>query len=220
MLIPNTPLYVTLILALSLLCLGSWAIFQKSSSKLRFELFYYNFSVGALLLAVIAAFTLGNGGTELSFDDNLTIASKRAMAMAVMAGAVLNLGTMLLSAAASVGGVSLAFPIAVSISVLAGTLVSFLVNPQGNTAMVLGGCALLLGAIVFNAMAHGGYTKGLITAKKQKFSETGKAVALSCVSGLLLVAARPLLETAMTGGIGGGAYTRGAFTGLRGLGSR
>src|SRR5258708_40046686 len=86
MLIPNTPLYVTLILALSLLCLGSWAIFQKSSSKLRFELFYYNFSVGALLLAVIAAFTLGNGGTELSFDDNLTIASKRAMAMAVMAG--------------------------------------------------------------------------------------------------------------------------------------
>src|SRR5580698_952770 len=99
-----------MLLIFSMLCLGSWANAQKLSGKWRFELFYYDYSFGAIVCAVLAAFTLGSlDSQELTFQDNLLIASRHAMAYAAGAGVVFNLGNMLLLAAVQVSGMAVAF---------------------------------------------------------------------------------------------------------------
>src|SRR5258707_1128270 len=99
MILPTTYFSALLLLIVSMLCWGSWANTQKLAGKWRFELFYYDYSVGVLLCALIAAFTLGQmAPKELSFTDNFLIASKRQMAYGVGAGIVFNLANLVLVA--------------------------------------------------------------------------------------------------------------------------
>ena len=49
----------------TMICWGSWANTQKAVGKWRFELFYYDFSVGLALCMVVAAFTFGSMGELL-----------------------------------------------------------------------------------------------------------------------------------------------------------
>ena len=53
-----------------MLCWGSWANTQKlTASTWRFELFYWDYVLGILILSLIFAFTLGsNGGGGRSFS--------------------------------------------------------------------------------------------------------------------------------------------------------
>ena len=49
---------------ITMLCWGSWANTQKlSAATWRFELFYWDYVIGILLLSVLFAFTLGSHGT-------------------------------------------------------------------------------------------------------------------------------------------------------------
>ena len=62
------------------------------AGKWRFELYYYDFSLGLVVCAVIAAFTLGSmQSADLTFSDNFLIVSRHQMAYAVGAGALFNL---------------------------------------------------------------------------------------------------------------------------------
>ncbi len=50
---------------ITMLCWGSWANTQKLASKTwRFELFYWDYVIGILLLSLIAALTLGSTGEK------------------------------------------------------------------------------------------------------------------------------------------------------------
>src|SRR6476620_11552654 len=99
MILPTTYLAAVLLLVLSVLCLGSWQNAQKLAGKWRFELFYYDFSVGVAVAVVIAAFTFGAmNSSDLTFQDNFLIAGYRKMANAAGAGVVFNLGNVLLVA--------------------------------------------------------------------------------------------------------------------------
>src|SRR5260221_2507186 len=104
MLIPQTYAAALILIVLSMICWGSWANTFKLAGKWRFELFYYDYSLGVLLAAIIAAYTFGSMGDDLSFSDNLIVAGKRNMAWAVAGGVVFNLAHMLLVAAISVAG--------------------------------------------------------------------------------------------------------------------
>src|SRR5689334_22904779 len=105
MLLPTTYLAALLLSIASMICWGSWANSQKLAGKWRFELFYYDYSLGTLLCALIAAYTFGSlNGQDLTFSDNLLIVSKHNMAYGMGAGAVFNLANMLLVAAISVSG--------------------------------------------------------------------------------------------------------------------
>src|ERR1700760_4549239 len=101
MIIPATYSAALFLMILSMLCWGSWANTFKLSGKWRFELFYLDYSLGVVLAAVLAAFTFGSMGDELSFRDNLSIASRTHMAYALIAGVIFNLANMLLVAAIS-----------------------------------------------------------------------------------------------------------------------
>src|SRR4051794_15514662 len=109
MILPTTYATAMLLTILSMICWGSWANTFKMTKKWRFDLFYFDFSLGLLLTGVIAAFTLGSMGDDLSFTDNLLIAGKRHVAYAIAAGVIFNLANMLLIAAISLAGMAVAF---------------------------------------------------------------------------------------------------------------
>jgi glucose uptake protein len=49
----------------TMLCWGSWANRQKLAGKdWRFQLFYWNYATGVLVLALVLALTLGSTGTQ------------------------------------------------------------------------------------------------------------------------------------------------------------
>ena len=57
----------------TMLCWGSWANTQKLASKeWRFQLFYWDYAIGVLLLSLVLAFTMGSiGGSGRTFLDDL-----------------------------------------------------------------------------------------------------------------------------------------------------
>jgi len=57
MLLPASQAAILALLVVSLLCWGLWANTLKLTGKWRFELYFYDFALGFLLLAVVAAFT-------------------------------------------------------------------------------------------------------------------------------------------------------------------
>jgi glucose uptake protein len=157
--LPTSDSSALILLVFSMLCLGSWANAQKLSGKWRFELFYYDYSFGVMVCAVLAAFTLGSlDSQELTFQDNFLIASRHSMAYAAGAGAVFNLGNMLLLGAMQVSGMMVAFLIAFGLALAGSALEGYLNasqnNPQINLTLLFSGVVLALAVIVVAGMAH------------------------------------------------------------------
>lgn len=225
MLLPTTYLAALLLLIGSMLCWGSWANMQKLSGRWRFELFYYDFSIGTVLCAVVAAYTLGQWlSQELTFSDNLLIAAKRQMALEVAAGMVFNLANLLLVAAISVSGLAVAFPISIGLALVIGTVWSFSLNPQGNAMLLFGGAFVVLVAIVVDAFAYSGYLDEKQAAavaalnpdprarkKPPAGPGAGRGIVLSIASGILMGMFYPLVEMGREGDAGIAPYGIGLF---------
>jgi glucose uptake protein len=154
MILPSTYALTLAVLVLSMICWGSWANTLKAS-KWRFELFYIDFSIGTVIAAVIAAFTVGSMGDDISVSDNFLLAARRPIIYAFVAGAVFNLANMLLVAAIDLAGMSVAFPVGIGLALIVGVAWSFLQSQVGNPLYLFGGCALVLIAVVLSAVAHG-----------------------------------------------------------------
>ncbi len=151
MILPTTDVSALLLLLLSFVCLGSWAnTFKLTGTRWRFELFYIDFAIGALLLCVIAAFTLGTLGPDLAFSDRMLVAGRTAQAFVVGAGFVFNLGNMLLLAAVSLLGVASAFPLSVGVALVVTSLFHF---HRGNFILLIIGIVLMIVAVVLDARA-------------------------------------------------------------------
>jgi glucose uptake protein len=203
MILPATYNGALLLIILSMICWGSWANTFKMAGKWRFELFYYDYSLGVLLAAIVAAYTFGSMGDELSFSDNLIIALRRYMAYAVAAGVVFNLANMLLVAAISVAGMAVAFPIGIGLALVVGVVWNYILNPQGNLALLATGVALVVGAIIVDAWAYSAHARPASGKTQQPRKSTGrgpKGILLSLVSGLLMGSFYPLVEMAKAGG--------------------
>ena len=228
MILPTTYLSALLLLIVSMLCWGSWANTQKLAGKWRFELFYYDYSVGMLLFALIAAFTLGQmAPKELSFTDNFLIASKRQMAWGVGAGIVFNLANLLLVAAISVSGMSIAFPLAIGLALIIGVVWNHLFNPQGSAILLFGGVLLVLVAIIVDAFAYSAYTDAKrLSAEKAALQPdprvkrsiptgpgAGRGIVLSIVSGIVMGMFYPMVEMSREGDSGVSAYGIGILFG-------
>ena len=224
MILPTTYQAALLLSILSMLAWGSWANTQKLTGKWRFEMFYYDYSFGVLLCALISAFTFGSMfPTELTFQDNFLIASKRQMAYAVGGGVVFNLANMLLVAAISVSGMAVAFPIGIGLALLIGVVLNFILNPQGNPVFLFGGSFLVLLAIIVDSLAYSGYLKDkylAMVAKQQAISPSdartrkprvqrpnaARGIGLSVISGILMGLFYPLVELGREGDTGVAPY--------------
>ena len=76
MTLPTTYLAALLAVILGALCLGSWINTLKLAKKWRFELFCFDFAIGAFLAACVAAATLGTLGADgfTLLDDLMRLA--------------------------------------------------------------------------------------------------------------------------------------------------
>jgi len=213
MLIPQTYAGALILIVLSMICWGSWANTFKLAGKWRFELFYYDYSLGVLLAAIIAAYTFGSMGDDLSFSDNLIVAGKRNMAWAVAGGVVFNLANMLLVAAISVAGLAVAFPIGIGLALVVGVVWNYFLNPQGNPILLTVGVVLVVGAIIVDALAYASHAgpkspasaregKGKSKAPPPKTGGAGlKGISLSLISGALMGSFYPLVEMGKGAGV-------------------
>ncbi len=116
---------------ITMLCWGSWANTQKlAASSWRFELFYWDFVIGILLVTLIFAFTLGsNGSAGRSFMADVSQASSDNLFSAMLGGIIFNAANILLVAAISIAGMSVAFPVGIGIALVLGLVVNYIVAP-------------------------------------------------------------------------------------------
>lgn len=218
MILPTTYSAALLLLIVSMLCWGSWANTQKLAGKWRFELFYYDYSLGVLLCAIVAAFTFGSWlPKELTFQDNFLIAGKRQMIYGVAGGAVFNLANLLLVAAIAVAGMAVAFPIAIGLALVIGVIWNYALNPQGNPFLLFGGATLVIVAIIINAFAYSLYVdaknraaRPVVPARPNtaRVPPPGatKGIVLSLVGGVLMGMFYPLVEIGKEGDAGVAPY--------------
>ncbi len=123
-----------LMCVLAMICWGSWQNTQNLAGKSwRFELFYWDFILGILLFSLVMAFTFGSMGTSgRDFISDLKQASAGNLLSAALGGAIWNLGTLLLVAAISIAGMSVAFPIGGGIGWILGIFINYAGSPEGN----------------------------------------------------------------------------------------
>ncbi len=201
MILPTTYLAALLLTILTMLCWGSWANTTKLTGRWRFELYYFDYALGVLLLAFIAAMTFGSMGDDLTAMDNFLIASRRKMLLGFVGGVVFNLANMLLVAAISVAGLAVAFPVGIGLALVIGVVWNYYLNPQGNPGLLFGGAALVVGAIIMCARAYRahGASRKPVPGQGTPPRRPGQGLMLSLFAGVLMGSFYPLVEMGKTG---------------------
>jgi len=154
MLLPTTYALSIALLIFSMLCWGSWANTLKKSHW-RFELYYIDFSLGAVLAAVVASFTVGSMGPDISVPDTFLLVGKRQILLAFAAGCIFNLANMLLVAAIELSGMSVAFPVGIGLALIVGVVWNYAMQQVGSVFYLFGGSLLVLIAVILSAVAYG-----------------------------------------------------------------
>jgi glucose uptake protein len=210
--LPTTWLSVVLLLVLSFICLGSWInTFKAAGSRWRFELFSIDFAVGALLISVLAAYTLGTLGADLSFSDRMLVAGRTNQALGIAAGAVFALGNMLLLAAVSLMGVSGAFLLCIGSAVVVAGLFQL---RSGHVSWFVAGLAILVVAVVFNILAIRSNKNSIravsprpgIRGPDKKGPSWKKGIIIGVISGVVLGCSFVMLYRGFRGEFGLGPY--------------
>lgn len=181
MYIVNSYFLAVVLCFVTMLCWGSWANTQKLAQKSwRFELFYWDYVIGILLMSLIFSFTLGSTG-ELGrgFLEDISQADMKNIGNALLGGIIFNAANILVAAAIAIAGMSVAFPVGIGIALVLGVLVNYMAKPQGNAMWLFLGVALVSVAIVFDALAY-----------RRKASQSQKVptkgIVLSVVGGVMM----------------------------------
>jgi glucose uptake protein len=165
---------------ITMLCWGSWANTQKLASKeWRFQLFYWDYAIGVLLLSLVFALTLGSFGSGgRPFLADIGQASGGAIWSALLGGIVFNLSNILLVAAIDIAGMAVAFPIGVGLALVIGVIVNYVKLPAGDPILIFAGVVGVVIAIVIDALAY----RRLPTDKQT----TAKGILISIAAGVLM----------------------------------
>jgi glucose uptake protein len=217
MILPQTYAAALALMILAMLSWGSWANTFKLTRNWRFELYYFDYAFGVAIASIIYAFTAGNMGFDgLMFVDDFMHAGKRQWLYGFTGGVVFNLANMLLVAAISVAGLSVAFPVGIGMALVIGVFLNHLIKPGGNATLLFVGCAIVVAAIIVDAMAY----HALARIKQLELIKSGKAkstlvrvplkgVIISIASGILMGCFFPLVELSKATEVGLGPYSAG-----------
>jgi glucose uptake protein len=162
-------------------CWGSWANTQKLAGKeWRFQLFYWDYSIGVLLFALLLAFTMGSvGETGRAFLDDVAQADTKWVESAFLGGVIFNASNILLVAAIDVAGLAVAFPIGVGLALVLGIITTYFATRSGNAPMLAAGVVAIMVAIIIDAIAY----RRLAHASR---GLSVRGIALSIVAGVLM----------------------------------
>ncbi|MCC5929386.1 MAG: multidrug DMT transporter permease [Cyclobacteriaceae bacterium] len=166
---------------ITMLCWGSWANTQKlAASTWRFELFYWDYVIGIVLLSLVFGLTLGSTGTGgRSFLADLQQADMRSYLMAFSGGVIFNLANILVVAAIAIAGMSVAFPVGIGLALVLGVIVNYVSEQKGDPIILFLGVGLVTAAIVLDALA---YRK--LSDKSER--PPAKGLKLALLGGLLM----------------------------------
>jgi len=170
-----------LMCVITMLCWGSWANTQKmASKKWAFQLFYWDYSLGVLILSLILAFTMGSSGEEgRGFLADLAQADGSAIGSALLGGAVFNIANLLIVVAINIAGMAVAFPIGIGLALVIGVVVNYVATPLGNPVILFIGVSLVVVAILIDAIVYKKHSGG-------KVSGTTKGIVISILGGILM----------------------------------
>ena len=179
MFIVTSYLTAVILCLITMICWGSWANTQKLTSKeWGFPLFYWDYSIGVILLSLIFGFTFGSSGDlGANFLENLAQSSFNYISLALLGGVIFNIANLLLVAAIEIAGMAIAFPIGIGIALVQGVLVNYIAMPDGNPELLFIGVLLVTIAIVLDALAY----KSI--GSKQS---TSKGILVSICAGVLM----------------------------------
>jgi len=201
MFVPNVYIIALGMMIVSMLCWGSWANTQKLCRNWRFELFYWDYVWGILLVSILLGFTLGRTDPTSadSFLPNLRTADAHHLLLAFVGGVVFNIANILLVAAIAIAGLAVAFPIGIGVALVVGSVLNYIITPKGNPVLLFGGIALVCVAIVLDALAYRRISRDL------KVSARGILLSLLCGVGMGLF--YPFVAKALKGENHLGPYT-------------
>jgi glucose uptake protein len=170
-----------LMCVITMLCWGSWANTQKmASKKWAFQLFYWDYSLGVLILALILAFTMGSSGEQgRGFLADLAQADGSAIGSALLGGAVFNIANLLIVVAINIAGMAVAFPVGIGLALVIGVVVNYIATPLGNPVILFAGVVLVVLAIILDAVAYRKHSGGAA-------SGTTKGIVISILGGILM----------------------------------
>lgn len=193
---------------ITMLCWGSWANTVKLCPGYRFQLFYWDYVVGLVLGALLWGFSLGSFGLAgRHFIADIQVTDGHHILLAVVGGAVFNVANLLLVAAIDIAGLAVAFPVGIGIALVVGAVSSYMISPGGNPWMLFGGIALVVAAIICDAVAY-----RLREVKHSALSRRGLVISL--ISGLLMGCFYPFVSKSMSGAGASGPYAASLFFAL------
>eukprot|EP00039_Didymoeca_costata_P022356 m.346574 g.346574 ORF g.346574 m.346574 type:complete len:402 (+) comp29577_c0_seq1:71-1276(+) len=164
---------------LSLVCWGSWTNTAKAASSNPFPVYYLDYSLGVILLSVVAFSSLG----AVTFPANLVNETLRVeddwgqnfyyfkasnssaqgplgnvellrIGAALGAGTIFNIANLLLVVAIQSAGLSMAMPVGIGTALVLGTVLTALIDGAKNIYFLAGGVSLAFVAVLAMARAH------------------------------------------------------------------
>jgi glucose uptake protein len=198
---PETYGIALLLMLLSMICWGSWANTLKLTPGWSFQLFYWDYAAGILVMSLLWGVSLGSmhrGGN--AFFANLHQADSSHLLLATAGGTVFNLANVLLVAAIEIAGMAVAFPIGIGLALVVGVLLNFLIAPAGSPLLLFTGVFLVVMAILVDALAY----RRRETVKR---GVSAKGIRISVVCGILMGLFYPLVSKATAGDHSLGPYS-------------
>ena len=188
----NNYLLAVIFCVVTMFCWGSWGNTQKLAGKTwRYELFYWDYVIGVLLFALVSGLVAGSGllpgsmgDASWSFLPNLGQASWGNIGSALLGGVVFNAANILLAAAISIAGMSVAFPVGIGLALVLGVIINYVGDGKGNPYLLFAGVALIVVAILCNAFAY--KIKQAAESAGRRANNLTKGIVLSVICGVLM----------------------------------
>jgi glucose uptake protein len=166
---------------ITMLCWGSWGNTQKlASKKWRYELFYWDYTIGIFLFALLLVFTLGSfGDSGRSFVEDIQQLESKYILSTIVGGIIFNASNILLAASVSIAGMSVAFPLGVGLALVLGVFINYFSTPKGDPVLLFLGVFLIVIAVICNGIASG-------KKRGEQSSGNKKGIILAAVAGILM----------------------------------
>ncbi|MEC7414916.1 MAG: multidrug DMT transporter permease, partial [Bacteroidota bacterium] len=166
---------------ITMLCWGSWANTQKLSPKSwPFTLFYWDYAIGVLLFSLLIGISLGSfGESGRPLFEDLMQANLGSYLNAFLGGVIFNLANLIIVAAISIAGMSVAFPIGIGTALILGVFVNYVSTPIGNPYYLFLGVFLIVLAILIDAIAYKFHLGG-------KTTSSYRGIVISLIGGILM----------------------------------
>lgn len=153
------------------LCWGSWANTQKlvTNKNWKFPLFYWDYIFGFFLTALVGMLTLGGASIgEFTWHS---------VGYAMLGGLIWNFANIFLTAANSIAGMSVGFPIGGGLGWVGGVVFNYFVGGfTGNKTLLWIGLVLAVSAMIFCAVSY-----SRLTSSQKKTPLTG--IIFAIISG-------------------------------------